>query len=230
MTDTYSYGMKDSGKRDRFPTGAVRDAGPSKPHLELLSPFALRRLGHWSRLGAEKYSPRNWEKGIPISRFVRSAFSHLLAIMAGDDDEDHEAALMWNAQGIIHTRELIRRGILPASLDDLPDYDCAPRSTLEELADRFNEAIEECHAERLSILDPDDPIYKPIPVEPRTEYCTPWYYSHDDPPVWVMCPNCGAFYRRDLYPLVCPFCTSKPTRASAIIPLHPGKDRADDEG
>jgi len=114
--------MHDSGERREFSTGAVRDAAAQKSRVELISPFALVRLGHWLRLGAEKYDDRNWEKGIPISSFVASGLRHLLAIMERKTDEDHEAAVMFNAMGIIHTREMIRRGRLPAELDDLPQY------------------------------------------------------------------------------------------------------------
>ncbi|MCL2744431.1 MAG: DUF5664 domain-containing protein [Planctomycetaceae bacterium] len=70
--------MQDSGKREEFATGAVRDAAEGKSRVDLISPFAMERLGEWLRQGAEKYASRNWEKGIPISRMVASLYRHLL--------------------------------------------------------------------------------------------------------------------------------------------------------
>lgn len=41
--------MHDSGKREEFCTGAVRDASKGKPRPDLISPFFEERLGHWLR-------------------------------------------------------------------------------------------------------------------------------------------------------------------------------------
>lgn len=46
--------------------------------------------------GAKKYSPRNWEKGIPLSRYVDSGVRHYLKWTRGDDDERHDRAFLWN--------------------------------------------------------------------------------------------------------------------------------------
>lgn len=90
--------------------------------FHLLSPIAQRRLAAHSQKGAIKYSERNWEKGIPLSSFFDSACRHLNQYLEGDDSEDHLAAAFWNIQGLIHTEEMIRRGLLPKELDDLPNY------------------------------------------------------------------------------------------------------------
>lgn len=111
--------IKDSGHLRTFSTGAVRDRAAGKGRPDLISPIALRRLGMWMEKGAEKYGARNWEQGIPLSEYLASAYRHLLALMAGEDDEDHAAALMFNAQGFIHTREMVDRGVLPCELDDI---------------------------------------------------------------------------------------------------------------
>jgi hypothetical protein len=115
-------GMHDSGSRQSFETGAVRDASGGKPIMSLVTPFAIRRLGRWYTLGAQKYAPRNWEKGMPLTRYLDSLERHVLAFKEGDDTEDHLAAIMWNAAAIIHTKEMIERGRLPRELDDMPDY------------------------------------------------------------------------------------------------------------
>jgi hypothetical protein len=114
--------MHDSGKRQEFSTGAVRDTADDKPRLDLISPFALRRLGQWLRLGAVKYQDRNWELGLPTTRCLASLLRHAEAWLAGEDDEDHLAAIAVNATFIMHYEEMIKRGILPADLDDRPNY------------------------------------------------------------------------------------------------------------
>jgi hypothetical protein len=40
----------------------------------------------------------------------------------GRDDEDHLAAVMCNAMFLLHTDEMVRRGVLPPELNDLPNY------------------------------------------------------------------------------------------------------------
>lgn len=39
---------------------------------------------------------RNWEKGIPIARYVDSALRHYLKWKRGDTDERHDRAFVWN--------------------------------------------------------------------------------------------------------------------------------------
>ncbi len=126
--------MHDSGKRQEFSTGAVRDTAEGKSRPDLISPIFEDRLGRWLELGAQKYGARNWEKGIRVSRYMASLKRHLNAICdpegrhsiggdpIGQDTDDHEAAVAFNIMGITHTREMVRRGLLPAELDDLPVY------------------------------------------------------------------------------------------------------------
>jgi len=114
--------MRDSGKREEFTTGAVRDTADKKPRPDLISPFFAERLGEWLRLGAEKYTPRNWEKGIQFSRTLASLERHVMAWKQGDRSEDHLAAVACNTMFLIHYEEMIRRDVLPANLDDMPVY------------------------------------------------------------------------------------------------------------
>lgn len=115
--------MHDSGKRQKFESGAVRDSADGKPRPDLQSPYAQERIGHWLRLGAEKYAERNWEAGMNFSRCVASIERHLMAFKMGKRDEDHLAAIAVNAQFLIHFEEMIKMGLLPDSLDDMPGYD-----------------------------------------------------------------------------------------------------------
>lgn len=114
--------MHDSGQRETFSTGSVRDVADDKPRPELISPIATLRLAMWYARGAKKYNDRNWEKGQPYSRVTASLYRHLLSWMMGKTDEDHLAAVAWNAFAIMHYQDQVARGNLPASLDDMPNY------------------------------------------------------------------------------------------------------------
>lgn len=46
--------------------------------------------------GAKKYGERNWEKGIPVQRYIDSAIRHYLKYLRGDEDERHDRAVCWN--------------------------------------------------------------------------------------------------------------------------------------
>ena len=107
----------------QFATGAVRDTQTGKPRPELISPFANQRLGLHLAAGAEKYTDRNWEQGIPIGRSLASALRHIDAFRRGETDEDHLAAIMCNAMFILDHDERIKRGLLPANLNDMPVYE-----------------------------------------------------------------------------------------------------------
>ena len=126
--------MHDSGNRENFSTGAVRDTASDKPRPDLISPFAEERVGHWLRLGAIKYSEHNWERGIPNSRCFASLRRHVMRYQQGDRSEDHLAAVIFNAMAIAHNEEMIRRGMLPAELDDMPDYGPALTDNSENVA------------------------------------------------------------------------------------------------
>jgi hypothetical protein len=111
--------VKDSGHREKFSTGAQRDrqAGKGMPHL--LPSHALIRLSQHFENGARKYGANNWRQGIPLSSFMDSAFRHWCAIRDSKKDEDHCAALMWNAACLIETIYMIEEGKLPKELDDI---------------------------------------------------------------------------------------------------------------
>ncbi|HBT77351.1 MAG TPA: hypothetical protein DEB39_10620 [Planctomycetaceae bacterium] len=120
-------GMHDSGKRETFSTGAVRDTAEGKPRIDLISPFATEKLAEWLTAGAKKYGPRNWEKGISLERHLQSLLRHLTKFQQGvDDGEDHLVAVFCNAMFMVHTREMVRKGVLPKSLLDMPDYHAMP--------------------------------------------------------------------------------------------------------
>ena len=97
--------LPDSGKRESFETGAVRDTQENKGRYDLLPPGPLRRMAVLYEKGAQKYQERNWEKGIPASRCFSSAVRHLYKWLRGSRDEDHLAAAAWNIFAIMHFEE-----------------------------------------------------------------------------------------------------------------------------
>jgi len=120
MTVQKNFELKDSGHRQEFDSGAVRDKQSGKGRYDLLSVVALRRLAIIMEKGAEKYDARNWEKGMPLSQYLNSAIRHTFQTLDGLDDEDHAAQAMFNLMAYIHTHHKIQAGELPKELDDLP--------------------------------------------------------------------------------------------------------------
>ncbi len=107
--------LKDSGTRRQFDTGAVRDRAAGKGRYDLLSTQMLMRLARHYEAGSIKYSDRNWEEGMPISVYIDSAMRHLVKYIAGWNDEDHLAAVIWNIAAIMFVEDE------RPDLQDLPD-------------------------------------------------------------------------------------------------------------
>lgn len=53
--------------------------------------------------GAKKYGENNWQKGIPVRRYIDSAIRHYLKWLRGDQDEPHDRAVCWNLMCAIWT-------------------------------------------------------------------------------------------------------------------------------
>jgi len=114
--------VQDSGKRQEFTTGSVRDTNEGKPRYDLISSIGLYYLAMHYANGAKKYGDRNWERGQPLSRYIESMERHVQKAKIGLVDEDHFSAISWNAMAFLHTKTLIDAGVLPKDLDDLPAY------------------------------------------------------------------------------------------------------------
>jgi phage terminase large subunit-like protein len=122
VTDTFSTALKDSGSRADYSTGAVRDNSTGKGRLDLLPAEAIVEVARHFEKGANKYAARNWEKGIPYSRYVDSLLRHTFQFLAGHRDEPHLISAAWNALCLIQTIKWVDQGVLPQSLNDLPVY------------------------------------------------------------------------------------------------------------
>ncbi len=114
--------VKDSGEREKFASGAVRDTATGKPLLELLPGWALLAYAWIMEAGARKYAARNWEQGMPMSRYLASAHRHLELYRMGFRDEAHLWQAFWNIGGAIHTSVMVHIGAYPEEFYDLPNH------------------------------------------------------------------------------------------------------------
>ena len=108
----------------QFDSGATRDDDTSKPDYEgFISPLVVVRFGeymskHRVQADGKLRDSDNWQKGLPQSDYIESAFRHFIdwwrihrtrmEEMEGDvwlyDDDLEEAlcALMFNVMGYLH--------------------------------------------------------------------------------------------------------------------------------
>lgn len=100
---TESFIVKDSGKRQSFSGGMVRDVTEGKTDYSLIldGPMFKRWAEHLTK-GATKYSKRNWMKAAgqeEYDRFKESALRHFLQWYWGETEEDHASAVFFNVNG-----------------------------------------------------------------------------------------------------------------------------------
>jgi len=103
------FEVKDSGKREEFPSGMRRDTEDGKRDYTLIfdGPLADRYAEHMSK-GARKYGEKNWMKAATeaeYKRFRRSAARHFIAWLRGVTDEDHAAATLFNIMAAEYVAE-----------------------------------------------------------------------------------------------------------------------------
>lgn len=114
---------KDSGEREEFDSGMVRDTAAGKVRWHLVADGPM--LGRWAGLltrGADKYQddearakgePNNWLKARgqgEYQRFRESAFRHFMDWWNGKEDEDHGAAVFFNINGAEFVKEVMGDG------------------------------------------------------------------------------------------------------------------------
>lgn len=97
--------VKDSGKREDYDSGARRDTREGKGRYDLVPAEAMKRVAVHYENGAKKYGDNNWRLGIPSSRFMDSLLRHAYRYLGGERDEDHLAAIVFNAMAIIYNEE-----------------------------------------------------------------------------------------------------------------------------
>jgi len=119
LVNEEDYKIEDSGERTKFKTGAVRDLRGGKGRFDLIPWSVIRAIAIHFEKGAIKYGDRNWEKGIPLSKFLDSAARHLGQLMDGLDGENHAISAIWNLICFYETKLRIQNGELPEDLDDM---------------------------------------------------------------------------------------------------------------
>ncbi len=108
-----NFETKDSGERQEFSTGMVRDTSTNKARYDLLDVPMLTRWAELMARGAVKYGANNWRKAATqeeMDRFKESAFRHFMQWFQGQTDEDHAAAVYFNIAGA----EMVKNKIPPA--------------------------------------------------------------------------------------------------------------------
>lgn len=118
------FTVKDSGVREEYDNGFVRDTEDGKhdltwlfgmSNLDLIPQEMLERFVVHMTLGAIKYGANNWQRAQTAesaARFRRSAARHMNQWLLGDRDEDHASAIVFN----VWAAEVIDRKV--AELDD----------------------------------------------------------------------------------------------------------------
>lgn len=109
--------VKDSGQRQEFKSGMVRDTTVGKVNFwRILAGPMFRRWATHLTLGAIKYPDiapgvSNWtlaNGAEELARFKDSAFRHFIQWQEGDTDEDHAAAIFFNVNGYEFVKEKIQ--------------------------------------------------------------------------------------------------------------------------
>lgn len=127
MTD---FTVKDSGARVEFDSGMRRDTEDGKADFTLVrkGPMFRRWAEHMTK-GAEKYGRHNWTLANgreEYERFQRSAARHFEQWLAGERDEDHAAAVMFNLNAAEYVREQlasVERELLPMlTIQNVPEF------------------------------------------------------------------------------------------------------------
>ena len=68
-----------------------------KPQLDLIPSSLLNAVGEILTMGARKYEPQNWRKGLKYSRVIAALMRHLNAWREGDSiDKESEKSHMWH--------------------------------------------------------------------------------------------------------------------------------------
>ena len=99
--------VKDSGVREEFKSGMVRDTSNGKVRYNrVLDGPMFKRWAEHLQKGAVKYpdtpSGPNWmlaAGAVELKRFKESAMGHFIDWLEGKVDEDHAAALFFNVNG-----------------------------------------------------------------------------------------------------------------------------------
>lgn len=121
--------VKDSGAREEFDSGMRRDTEDGKADFTLIrkGPLFKRWAEHLTK-GAEKYGRHNWTNANSeeeLERFQRSAARHFEQWLAGDRDEDHASAVIFNLNAAEFVRDRLHTPLADLLKRLFPDRDDA---------------------------------------------------------------------------------------------------------
>jgi hypothetical protein len=105
--------VKDSGKREEYPSGMRRDTTEGKPLYTLIPKELLKRYAEHLTKGAVKYGRENWKLANSqeeLDRFRDSAFRHFMQWLGGERDEDHLAAVIFNMWAADYVEARLKNG------------------------------------------------------------------------------------------------------------------------
>lgn len=114
--------VKDSGARQQFQSGMVRDTQDGKVDFTRVmdGPMLERWAAHLDK-GAVKYP--DVRPGVPnwtlaagdaeLARFRKSALRHIIQWLRGDRDEDHAAAVFFNINGAEYVQNKMKGTLGP---------------------------------------------------------------------------------------------------------------------
>lgn len=132
--ENMGWETKDSGERIDYPSGMRRDIQSGKPRFDLLTvddqPYNeqfITRIASLLARGAEKYGERNWQLADSpeeLSRFRASGLRHMFQYMAGESDEDHAAAVVFN----LMAAEYVKWKLENAQVTEAPKLECLVHS------------------------------------------------------------------------------------------------------
>jgi hypothetical protein len=96
-----------------------------KAKLHLISPSLINGLGEVLTFGAKKYAERNWEGGMPYSRYFGALNRHIWTWWDGEDlDPETKLSHLKHAAAcimfLIETEKRIQTNTLDSIFDDRP--------------------------------------------------------------------------------------------------------------
>ena len=146
------FTVKDSGERQEFDSGMVRDTQKGKTnYTRVFEGVMLRRWAEHMTLAEAKYPDvapgvANWTQAKTpeeVQRFRVSATRHFVAWLAGETDEDHAAGVFFNINGAETTRKKIQdKPLLPGGVEP-PWF----RSAWEDLSGAVEDELPEGDSE-----------------------------------------------------------------------------------
>lgn len=207
--------IKDSGNREEFKSGAVRDMQEGKGRCDLLPSNALIRLSKHFEAGAKKYGIGNWVKGLPKYSYISSAMRHLLKYKDDQDDEDHLAACAWNILCLMESEHLFSQGKIPEEvfLSDGGKKDSKSNELTSKLLDI------------MGVPEPtktSEPQYGKYIKDEAAKAKRDFESLERKKPEkkTFVCNTCGSTFVMDEDAYFCPICHSMKIRASKI-PIEP---------